>query len=47
MSKIKETPANNRLQNNTNKFKKLERHFSDIVIRTLDYEDLIKYKKGI
>ena len=40
MSKIRETPANNRLQNNTSKFKKLERHFSDKVIRTLDYEDL-------
>ena len=45
MSKIRETQANNRLQNNTSKFKKLERHFSDKVIRTLDYEDLIKIQK--
>jgi adenylate cyclase len=45
MSKIKQTPANNRIQNNIGKFKKLERHFSDKVIRLLDYEDLIKIQK--
>jgi adenylate cyclase len=45
MSKIRETPAINRLQNNTSKFKKLERHFSERVIRKLDYEDLIKIQK--
>jgi len=45
LSKIKQTPANNRIQNNTSKFKKLERHFSDKVIRRLDYEDLIRIQK--
>lgn len=44
-SKIREIPPNNRFQNNSTKLKKLERHFSDKVIRLLDYEDLIKIQK--
>ena len=40
-----ETPPNRRIQNNTSKLKKLERHFSDKVIRLLDYEDLVKIQK--
>ena len=45
MSKTKQTPGWNRVQNNNDKFKKLERHFSDKVIRLLDYEDLLRIQK--
>jgi len=45
MNKIKQTPVINRIENNISKFKKLEQHFSDEVIRLLDYEDLIKIQK--
>jgi class 3 adenylate cyclase len=42
---LAEPPTNNRPHNDIAKFKKLERHFSDKVIRLLDYEDLIRIQK--
>ena len=39
------TPSDHGLEENIKKLRKLERHFSDKVIRTLEYENLIKIQK--
>src|SRR6059036_3890280 len=45
MSKFKQTSTNNRIRNDKAKLKKLERHFSDKVVRLMDYEDLVRIQK--